>query len=120
MRVSLAWLHWCATCSSVRWRARLGHHSRPGVWSFVITVVFGVQAYSYTSFAGPVRPKRAPARRTTGAVGGVASLFLRDLLGIMVTLMPPPPARRQEYLTNWGQRLQRLCARTEATPGRAS
>ena len=28
--------------------------------------------------------------------------------------MPPPPARRQEYLTNWGTRLERLRAKTEA------
>ena len=46
--------------------------------------------------------------------GGVAALFIRDLLGIMVTLMPPPPARRDEYMANWASRLEKLCARTEA------
>ena len=55
-----------------------------------------------TSFAGPVRPKCVPDEHPSGARRGVASLFLRDLLGIMVTLMPPPLAREQEYLTNSG------------------
>ena len=49
-----------------------------------------------------------------GEKGGVASLFIRDLLGIMVTLMPPPPARHDEYMANWHSRLEKICARTEA------
>ena len=48
-----------------------------------------------------------------GPKGGVAALFIRDLLGIMVTLMPPPD-RRDEYMANWASRLEKLCARTEA------
>ena len=66
-----------------------------------------------SSFAGPVRPKKLPAR-PSGEKGGVASLFIRDLLGIMVTLMPPPPARHDEYMANWHSRLEKICARTEA------
>ena len=66
-----------------------------------------------SSFAVPVRPKKPPAQ-PAGAKGGVAALFLRDLLGIMVTLMPPPPARHDEYMANWSSRLEKLCARTEA------
>lgn len=52
--------------------------------------------------------------RPAGAKGGVASLFIRDLLSIMVTLMPPPPARHDEYMANWYSRLEKICARTEA------
>ena len=66
-----------------------------------------------SSFAGPVRPKKLPAR-PSGEKGGVTSLFIRDLLGIMVTLMPPPPARHDEYMANWHSRLEKICARTEA------
>ena len=40
-----------------------------------------------SSFAGPVKPKKQSAR-PSGDKGGIASLFIRDLLGIMVTLMP--------------------------------
>ena len=66
-----------------------------------------------SSFAGPVKPKKKPAQ-PADAKGGVAALFIRDLLGIMVTLMPPPPGRRDEYMANWASRLEKLCARTEA------
>ena len=66
-----------------------------------------------SSFAGPVKPKKKPAQQAE-AKGGVAALFIRDLLGIMVTLMPPPPDRRDEYMANWASRLEKLCARTEA------
>ena len=45
-----------------------------------------------SSFAGPVKPKKQSAR-PSGDKGGIASLFIRELLGIMVTLMPPPFAR---------------------------
>ena len=48
-----------------------------------------------SSFAGPVKPKK-PAQ-PAGAKGGVAALFIRDLLGIMVTLMPPPARRRRVH-----------------------
>ena len=43
-----------------------------------------------------------------------ASLFTRDLLGIMVALMPPPPARHDEYMANWHSHLEKICAKTEA------
>lgn len=52
-----------------------------------------------SSFAGPVKPRKQSARpRPSGDKGGIASLFIRDLLGIMVTLMPPPFARHDVAL----------------------
>eukprot|EP00913_Durusdinium_trenchii_P011551 g10845.t1 len=55
-----------------------------------------------------------PDERPSGALRGVASLFLQDLLGLVVTLMPPPLAREQEYLTNSGLCLEWLCVKMEA------
>ena len=51
-----------------------------------------------SSFAGPVKPKKQSAR-PSGDKGGIASLFIRDLLGITVTLMPPPFARHDRGST---------------------